>query len=256
MLSLFFFIWFIAANAQEQFAVYFEFNQDMPVHTSQQALQAWMQSNAGATITALHGFADKADKQDYNLALSQRRIEKVMDIIKTGGMLLSENIEIKPFGESVASGNSEQDRKVVLFYIPGSIEKQPKEAVGAVVQLSAEMFTKGNHIVLKGLLFYPDTDFIVQSTSGVLQDLADIMHKNPKLKITIHGHMCCSDKDRTNLSGDRAKKVYKYLTDKGIDKKRMSHKGFGVSKPIHAIPEKNEEQRLANRRVEIEIIEN
>jgi outer membrane protein OmpA-like peptidoglycan-associated protein len=81
------------------------------------------------------------------------------------------------------------------------------------------------------------------------------MQDNPKLKIDIPGHMCCS-KDRTNLSGDRAKSVYNILVKNGIDKSRMTYRGFGSEKPIYPLPEKTEEERVANRRVEIEILEN
>lgn len=39
-----------------------------------------------------------------------------------------------------------------------------------------------------------------------------------------------------------------------LDKKRLSYKGFGGSKPIYMIPELSEEERQANRRVEIQIV--
>ena len=54
----------------------------------------------------------------------------------------------------------------------------------------------------------------------------------------------------------RAVAVYNYLIHNGIDKKRLRFKSFGSSKPIHRIPEKTEEERNENRRVEIQIIEN
>jgi outer membrane protein OmpA-like peptidoglycan-associated protein len=89
------------------------------------------------------------------------------------------------------------------------------------------------------------------------------MQQNPDISIDIQGHICCITNDRNNLSGDRnnlsgqrAKAVWQFLTMNGIDKSRLSYKGFGVSQPLFPIPEKNEEERAANRRVEIEIIKN
>ena len=41
-----------------------------------------------------------------------------------------------------------------------------------------------------------------------------------------------------------------------IDRKRMKYKGYGVSKPIHSIPEKSDQEEDENRRVEILILEN
>ena len=62
--------------------------------------------------------------------------------------------------------------------------------------------------------------------------------------------------DRTDLSGQRAKAIRNFLTGNGIDKSRLSYKGFGSTQPIYPIPEKNEAERAANRRVEILIVAN
>jgi outer membrane protein OmpA-like peptidoglycan-associated protein len=43
---------------------------------------------------------------------------------------------------------------------------------------------------------------------------------------------------------------------KGIDESRVTYKGFGSSQPLFPIPEKDEAQRAANRRVEIVITAN
>ncbi|MBC7439116.1 MAG: OmpA family protein, partial [Flavobacterium sp.] len=54
----------------------------------------------------------------------------------------------------------------------------------------------------------------------------------------------------------RAKAVYNFLIGNNIEKNRLTYKGFGSSLPIFQVPEKNESERAANRRVEILIIEN
>jgi flagellar motor protein MotB len=36
----------------------------------------------------------------------------------------------------------------------------------------------------------------------------------------------------------------------------MRHKDFGGKSPIYPMPEKNEQERIANRRVEIEVLDN
>ena len=76
------------------------------------------------------------------------------------------------------------------------------------------------------------------------------------MKVEIHGHLCCMPTDRTDLSGQRAKAIRNFLTGNGIDKSRLSYKGFGSTQPIYPIPEKNEAERAANRRVEILIVAN
>jgi flagellar motor protein MotB len=83
------------------------------------------------------------------------------------------------------------------------------------------------------------------------------MEENPKLKIEIQGHICCQlVSDINDVSTARAKTIYSYLIRNKIDRKRMTFKGFGISKPIHKIPEKNETEADENRRVEILIVEN
>jgi len=52
------------------------------------------------------------------------------------------------------------------------------------------------------------------------------------------------------------KAVYKFLEMYEIEKTRMSYQGFRSTQPLFALPEKTETERAANRRVEIEIIEN
>jgi outer membrane protein OmpA-like peptidoglycan-associated protein len=82
------------------------------------------------------------------------------------------------------------------------------------------------------------------------------MQQNPLLKIDIQGHVCCVKSDRQDLSTQRAKAIYKFLEMKGIPKSRMSYRGLGSTQPLYALPEKTEEERAANRRVEIEIVAN
>jgi outer membrane protein OmpA-like peptidoglycan-associated protein len=46
------------------------------------------------------------------------------------------------------------------------------------------------------------------------------------------------------------------LVNRKIDKSRLKYKGYGVSKPVYAIPEKNVEEENENRRVDILITDN
>lgn len=248
---------FSGLRAQEQLTVYFDFNEEKPNLSSTELLNKWLAGNTNSKIIAIHGFADAADNNEYNYKLSQRRIEAVEGILKNAGIAFLSGATVKPFGEDKASGNDEKDRRVVVYYIPGAIEIQVAEPVVIPRKpLDASMFTNGSRIVMEGLLFFPDTDKVIPESATPLAELANIMLDNPGIKIAIHGHMCCSFYDRTNLSGDRAKMVYKMLIAKGVNKKRMTHKGYGVTRPVFPIPEKTEAQRLANRRVEIEVIEN
>nr|WP_305069628.1 OmpA family protein [Flavobacterium covae] len=114
----------------------------------------------------------------------------------------------------------------------------------------------GDKLKIENLNFVLNTYAITQESRGKLYELWLVMQQNPNLKIQIQGHICCVTKDRQDLSTQRAKAVYKFLEFKNIEKTRMSYKGFGSSQPLYDLPEKNEEERAANRRVEIEVVDN
>lgn len=80
------------------------------------------------------------------------------------------------------------------------------------------------------------------------------MKANETLKIEIHGHICCMIDDSHQIALLRAKMVYNFLIENGINKNRLAFKSFGSAKPIYPLPERNEEERDANRRVEIMVI--
>ena len=111
----------------------------------------------------------------------------------------------------------------------------------------------GDKLRLKNLNFYGGTDKITTESEPELNKLIDILNNKPNLKIEIQGHICCYNEAFNELSHQRAAAVYHYLVKRGISKKRLAATGFGGSRPIHKIPENDEWEREANRRVEIEI---
>jgi OOP family OmpA-OmpF porin len=54
------------------------------------------------------------------------------------------------------------------------------------------------------------------------------------------------------LSELRAAAVVKYILDKGVEKKRLESKGFGLSKPVADNNTKTGRQK--NRRVEVKVL--
>ena len=97
----------------------------------------------------------------------------------------------------------------------------------------------------------------------MLDELLAVMKEYPKLVIEIQGHICCLpdiadgfdlETGFRNLSEARARTIADWLIHMGIDTNRVSYNGFGHSKPIYPYPEKTEEERIQNRRVEIKII--
>lgn len=84
----------------------------------------------------------------------------------------------------------------------------------------------------------------------MLGHLVEMVNSNDSIEIHVRGHVCCGPSYR--LSKKRAKKTYKYLIKAGIDKSRISYKGYSDERPIRW-PEKTKEDELENRRVDFVI---
>jgi OOP family OmpA-OmpF porin len=84
----------------------------------------------------------------------------------------------------------------------------------------------------------------------ILDAVADVLKQNPKIRLEIQGHTDNKGNPSYNktLSDKRAASVLKYLTGKGIDKSRLSSKGYGMERPI--VPNNSDQNRALNRRVQ------
>jgi len=67
-----------------------------------------------------------------------------------------------------------------------------------------------------------------------LDNIVDLMHKFPEINIEVYGHASCnlSVEDANSVSGERAKSTFTYLTDAGIDYKRIKAGAWGKEKNI------------------------
>lgn len=248
------------AQNQQKITVYFPFNKDVATDESLAKLQEWAAAHTGASIDLLEGDADKTGNKYYNIDLSERRIAYVSGFL--GG---SESFDLsatdkKAFGESRAkAGYSVPDRKVTIYFrekevVPQVIAIPPVKKEPSDFAKRVSNSSKGDKIRIPNLHFYNNSDIVLPASEPILKDLLDIMVDNPALKIDIQGHICCQKNEENEISKRRALTVYTYLIKHGIAKERLSYQSFGSTRPIYRLPEKNEEERVANRRVEIEIM--
>jgi outer membrane protein OmpA-like peptidoglycan-associated protein len=84
--------------------------------------------------------------------------------------------------------------------------------------------------------------------------LVFLMQNNPNITLIISGHTDNTGTLKINdkLSLQRAMVVSNYLIKKGIDKKRLSQKGFADTRPVS--DNKTLKGRAQNRRVDIEVV--
>lgn len=130
------------------------------------------------------------------------------------------------------------------------------EANSDTIQLHA--FEKGELTKLEQVYFGAGVPEILEESYPQLNRLRDFLLLNPSVSIEIHGHVNIREEgegEAKKLSKQRAMMVEKYLVENGIAANRLFPIGFGDSKPVYANPQ-NEEQKEANRRVEILIKSN
>lgn len=145
-----------------------------------------------------------------------------------------------------------------LFSLAATAQDNTPDAISqqyTLQELTIVNLKKGDKIGLENLIFVGGTTTLEKTSEPVLVQLLQVMQDNPSLKIEIQGHVCCYPDRKHKLSKERAKRVYDYLKGNAIDTKRISYKDFGGREPIYPIPEETNDQRNANRRVEILVLE-
>ncbi len=95
---------------------------------------------------------------------------------------------------------------------------------------------------------------LTEKDKAYLDEIVDLLKRNEQMKIRINGHADNTGEDlfNHNLSHERAKAVYDYFIEKGIEASRLSYAYFGSGQPLR--DDDTEEGRMFNRRVEFEII--
>lgn len=111
----------------------------------------------------------------------------------------------------------------------------------------------GTVVVLKNIFFDFDRSDLKPESYEELDRLVDYLLHN-KVNVEIGGHTDDQGSDEYNdrLSQNRAKAVYDYIVQHGIDSSRLSYRGYGKRQPI--ADNATEEGRAANRRTEFKIV--
>ncbi len=123
-----------------------------------------------------------------------------------------------------------------------------------LVKIPLQAIVTGNIFVLRNIFFDIDKYDLKPKSYPELNILFGFLKENPKISIEIQGHTDNTGTFSHNkiLSENRAKAVYDFLWKKGIDKKRLSYKGYADTKPI--ANNSTKEGRALNRRTAFKII--
>ena len=257
--------------SQEKFTVYFDTDKYVLNQNQDSILSGFIQKK-DIKVSKVTGFCDFRASNAYNYQLGLNRANTILNSLlisdKSAVLVASKGEEFKQKTDLALNRKVEIEyevNKVIIESIPTKeieIIEKPIEKVIVKDEYPTELQKRiinskvGDKILLNNLNFYVRTAEFYPESVPFLEDLYEVLEKNPKIKIEIQGHICCTPgRDIEEFSLRRCIAVYDFLVDYGISPDRMTYVGFDATQPLFPIPEKNEEQRKANRRVEILILE-
>lgn len=276
---LFFIFLFSGLSAQNKVILYFDSDEYTLNSKSKNEFNNWLLSANTKEIIKIEGYCDRTASSAYNKILGSKRAKSVEDILVQNKIPRLSTCAVFSFGEDFKRSQIHaRNRKVVVYYqnLTSSIfksqkqmdtifkekevvvDKEHKTITLVEIPLAAKIKASkvGDLIPIQNLNFKFNSEIVVENSAAILTELGEIMRSQSNLKIEIHGHICCNpDPNDVKLSNRRAKSVHDYLIKSGIQQSKLSYKGFGSNKPLFILPEKNEKERAANRRVEILIVQ-
>jgi len=111
-------------------------------------------------------------------------------------------------------------------------------------------------VAARSIFFNLGSGKLSKKSFASLDEVVELLEKNPAFKLEIEGHTDNIGVPLANLSLslERANAVKIYFVKKGIDQSRLIARGFGQEKPI--ADNTTPEGKLQNRRVELKLVSN
>ncbi len=177
---------------------------------------------------------------------------KIM-VVSASDSITGEYIVCLPPGKNYMFNTS---KKGFLFFSENfSLKDSSGISKPFVLNIPLQPLTKGVKVVLKNIFFETDSYKLKPESQAELQKLIDFLNYNMRIKVEIGGHTdnVGTKSYNQSLSENRAKTVFDYLVNHGIEQSRLSYRGYNFSKPIDN--NDTEAGRANNRRTEFRIVE-
>ena len=234
----------------------------------------------------ISGHCDSVASNAYNDVLSLKRAKTVGDYFRAHGVkdslikTIDGHGKREPLNNNADSLQRLANRRVEIVFqliLPQEKESVKKDTVKAVlpvkvaasvpdslkpVTLDVSNLQVNDLLELENINFYPNRHLIMKQSKKNLEVLLNTMLENKTLRIEIRGHVCClpdyqgdsfdEDTYKEDLSLQRAKAIFKYLVENGVEPNRMTYIGLGARYP--KVKEFTEADKAKNRRVEIKIL--
>lgn len=178
---------------------------------------------------AIESEKQKLENLKKNQALEVAKLQKELNEIK------------KEKGELKSSEIPQKKTEEVSKEVIKDISLLPLK-VGAVFEI-------------KNIFFNANSSILKEESYEELDKIVAFLTVNNNIAVEIGGHTngLCTDEFCNQLSASRAKVVMEYVAAEGIEKNRLSHKGYGKSQPIAS--NDTVDGRKRNQRVELKIME-
>ncbi|CAM3599503.1 OmpA family protein [Flavobacterium chungbukense] len=192
----------------------------------------------------IYGYCDDRGTDQYNFRLSNKRANKIQNLLVGYGFKKSKILILEGRGrivlqhDTVANLNETRllNRRVDLIVVK-------KDPLGkGVVASFKDQLKVGDRVYLESILFNIGSAKLTQIAKKELDKVAVTLQKYQNLKFEIRGHVCCTpeiysdgidrDTKERRLSWNRAKTVFHYLISKKISKSRMTYIGCGNKYPL------------------------
>jgi outer membrane protein OmpA-like peptidoglycan-associated protein len=267
-----------AQGSQDTLRVYFPFDEAVLTPEAQATLDSFITRYRGQEVPAaleIRGHCDALGSNAYNEVLAKRRTLTVHDYLLNKGLAKTAVAQATGFGERLPlnAGRTPDERRlnrrVEIIWsretasAPPPPETPRTDTVPIFSRATMDTVKEGSTLRLRNINFYGGRHTFLPQAMPALDELVEVMKAYPTMVIDIQGHICCRygqhedgldyDAGDMNLSHNRARAVYYYLAERGIDKRRMTYRGFAGNHPL-VWPEESEADRTLNRRVEIRIV--
>ncbi|ABB31017.1 OmpA/MotB domain protein [Geobacter metallireducens RCH3] len=181
------------------------------------------------TTAVIEGYTDDVGSDDYNMKLSQRRAEAVVNSLVDDFGIDRSRLSAKGYGKtqpltSNATEAGKQKNRRIQAVIDCTLE-DPK----VIAKLPDRLCVSLN------IQFDTDKYTIKPQYHDEIAKVGEFMKQNPTTTAVIEGHTdrVGSYDYNMKLSLRRAESVVTYLADKfGIERSRLSAKGYGYTRPI------------------------
>ncbi len=200
-------------------------------------------------VIEIGAYTDATGSASYNMELSQKRAQSVRDYLIKSGIEASRLIA-KGYGETVILNHCKEG--VQCTKEEHAVNRRTEFKV-----INQSGFSKGDIIKVADINYELNRSQLDMDNSNGLIEIITLL-QNSTISVEIRSHTDAKGSATYNLelSQKRARSVYDYLISKGIDRSRLTFKGYGEMMIMNRCKDGircSDEEHAMNRRTDFKI---